>query len=525
MIEPNQFNHKLLKRQLRSSILADGQIDYARLMQLIEQAYQEFDTNQRRVDRANRLMIEELQSIVAEREAIAEERAERVAELEAAHSALEISESRARHLAFHDVLTGLPNRALLAEKLNLKPQQNSSIAIHCLDLDHFKNVNDTFGHHAGDELIQRVASVLTDLVETPDLVARLGGDEFAIVQFGACENSAAALAEMVISRLGLPFNLSFGRVHIGCSIGIAMLDSNATEPMEALRQADLALYAAKGNGRAGHQFFEAEMDAAVRMQQEISEHLRTAIESGQIQLAYQPQVDVSGSVIGLEALARWIHPKRGNIPPSIFVPIAEERGLMTQLGLHVLEQAFSDARRWPKLRIAINVSALQLRSQSFVPEVRQLVRKYDVDPTRFELELTESVLLGKDETTLTAINRLKRLGFSIVLDDFGTGYSSLSYLREHPVSKIKIDRSFIGALDSKQDAEAFVSAIIKLADSLDLSVVAEGIETADQWNILSQMGCPEGQGYHFSKPISADEIDNLFGELAQPSKKQCGLSA
>lgn len=521
----DQLDHKLLKRQIRQATLVDGQIDYERLLQTISNAYHEFDTNQKRVDRANRLMIEELEGLVVERENVATERAERVEELEAAHSALEISESRARHLAFHDVLTGLPNRALLAEKLNLGPLQNSVVAIHCLDLDHFKNVNDTFGHHAGDELIQCVASVLSDLVEAPDLVARLGGDEFAIVQFGACKVSAAALADAIITKLGLPFHLSFGRVHIGCSIGISLVESQQTEPLDALRQADLALYAAKGNGRAGYKFFEAEMDAAVRMQQEISEHLRSAIGNKQIQLAYQPQVDADGRVIGLEALARWIHPKRGNIPPNIFIPVAEERGLMSELGLYIVEQAFADAHRWPDLRVAVNVSSVQLRNPAFVPEIRQLVRRYEIDPKRFEVELTESVLIGKDETTFKAINQLKRLGFSIVLDDFGTGYSSLSYLREHPISKIKIDRSFVTILDSKGGAGAFVSAIIKLADSLGLGVVAEGIETETQWNILSDFGCPEGQGYHFGKPANADEIENLFGGIAKTGAPRCNRSA
>ena len=423
------------------------------------------------------------------------------------------SEARASHLAYHDALTGLPNRVLffdrLTHALDLLRRGGGRVAIHALDLDRFKEVNDTFGHLVGDELIQEASRRMSALCRSSDTFARLSGDEFAIVQSGATAASAAALAARLIEAMNQPFDLAAGRVFVGCSIGVSLVADGTLEPAEALRQADLALYRAKDSGGVQYCFFELEMDAAIKMRRALEGDLREALAAGILEMAYQPQVDRRGVMTGVEALVRWNHPTRGMVSPAFFVPIAEECGLIVELGLFTLRRAFEDSRRWTDLKTAINVSANQIRMKDFVASVEALVAELEVDPRGFELEITEGVLLGDDPSTHETLKRLRQMGFSLALDDFGTGYSSLSYLQRFPVTKIKIDRSFIANLGVDAEADAVVGAIVKLARALNLGVIAEGVETADQRERLAAAGCGEVQGFLYSRPVPAQEIGRL----------------
>jgi len=307
-----------------------------------------------------------------------------------------------------------------------------------------------------------------------------------------------------------PFDLGTGRIFAGCSVGIALISDGNIEAGEALRQADLALYRAKQTCKGQFCFFEGDMDAAVKTRRELETDLREALAAEQLYLAYQPQVSCDGHMSGVEALIRWDHPTRGPISPAFFIPIAEQSGLIMNLGLFALRRAFEDSVRWKDLKIAVNVSAIQLRNKDFIDEVKMLVSRLKVRPSQFELELTEGILLGDDPETQDRLAELRRMGFSLALDDFGTGYSSLSYLQRYPIDKIKIDRSFIANLGLEDEASALVSAIVKLARALKLSVIAEGVETDDQLDHLNALGCSDVQGYLFSKPIQASEIDALY---------------
>jgi diguanylate cyclase (GGDEF)-like protein len=428
------------------------------------------------------------------------------------------SEAKATHMAMHDALTGLPNRVLFSDRLAHATVQlrreGGAVALLCLDLDRFKDVNDTYGHHCGDELIEETARRLRAVCRAEDTVARLSGDEFAIVQHPATPSGAAALARRILKALSGPVDLSGGRVFLSCSIGVTLVRDADVDGAEALRQADLALYRAKDNGRGQHCFFEQEMDAALKQRKAIEADLRQALKAEALQLAYQPVVDAKGRIVCLEALARWTDPERGQIPPSVFVPIAEECGLIEALGLLTLKRAFSDSRRWPELKVAVNISASQLRSARFADVVAKLVAETGVDPRRFEIEITEGVLLNDDLATQESLGRLRQMGFGLALDDFGTGYSSLSYLRRYPVDKIKIDRSFVVSLGDDADAGAVVRAIVQLAQALQLEVVAEGVETAEQRERLMKAGCSLLQGYLYSRPLPPEAIEALMADGA-----------
>ena len=424
------------------------------------------------------------------------------------------SEARAAHLAYHDALTGLPNRTLLGERLAMEHEQcrrtGVGFAVHCIDLDRFKEVNDTFGHAAGDELIRASAQVLAGACRMGDILARLGGDEFAIIQPRATPESAGALADRIVARLAEPFDLSAGRVFVGCSIGVSVVRDPASDPQESLRQADLALYRAKDGGRGRYAFFEPEMDSAVRMRRALQADLREALLNDELEMVYQPQVDGKGRMFGVEALVRWNHAERGPVAPAVFVPLAEENGLIDTLGMFTLRRAFEDSAAWDDVRVAVNLSAAQLRMRDFTSRLADLVTETRINPERFELEITEGLLLGDDAQTHEALRRIRAMGFRIALDDFGTGYSSLSYLQRYPIDKIKIDRSFITNLGVDSDAEAVVSAIVKLARALGLSVIAEGVETEIQRARLNAAGCTEVQGFLFGKPTSAGAITSLL---------------
>lgn len=433
------------------------------------------------------------------------------------------SEARAAHLAYHDALTGLPNRVLffdrLAHALNQLGRSGEILAVHCIDLDRLKGVNDTFGHHVGDELIQEAAKRMARLCRSSDTFARLSGDEFAVVQTRASVNAAAALASRLTEAMSQPFDLGPGRVFIGCSIGIALISEKDLPPPEALRQADLALYRTKQTAKGQFCFFEHEMDAAIKTRRGLESDLREALDQNGLHLVYQPQFNDRDGMTGVEALARWRHPVRGNISPAFFVPIAEECGLIMDLGMFILRRAFEDSKRWTHLKVAINVSAKQLRMKDFVTRVIELTTEIGVSPSQFELEITEGILLGDDPETHDMLEQLRRLGFSLALDDFGTGYSSLSYLQRYPIDKIKIDRSFIANLGVEAESEAVIGAIVKLAQALNLSVIAEGVETDDQHQRLSAAGCADMQGYLFGRPVDAHEIDALWNRAPELSSE------
>jgi len=428
------------------------------------------------------------------------------------------SEARAKHMALHDALTGLPNRSLFEERLHQAieglSRHGGQMAVLAIDLDRFKAVNDTYGHAAGDELIRAVAGRLTAVCRANETVARLGGDEFGVVAAQIDGRGASALAERLVEALSGALELSCGGIFVSGSVGVALIDADEAHvgSVEAARRADVALYRAKDQGRGRSCFFEADMDAALRVRRGLETDLRQAMQDGGVWLAYQPQVDAFGKVVGVEALARWTHPTRGAIPPAAFVPLAEDCGLIDELGRMVMRRAFTDSLRWKGLKVAVNVSALQMKQADFPRQVADLLRETGARAEGIELEITEGALLGDDETTHHAIERLREMGFSLALDDFGTGYSSLSYLRRYPIDKIKIDRSFITPLGEDKEASAVVHAIVRLAKALRLSVIAEGVETNLQREQLKEIGCAQAQGFLFSAPVSADRIDALIAE-------------
>ena len=438
-------------------------------------------------------------------------------------AAIAAGESRLRHLAMHDPLCGLPNRIFFGERLEavIEEVRNGSApaAVFYIDLDHFKDVNDTLGHHVGDELIRNVTLRLSHTLRGGDLVARLGGDEFAVISSIAGDNEKmATLAQRIISAICSPYAISGQNIIIGASIGIAVIDKNCGTATDIMRYADMALYRAKNEGRNRACIYDAAMDADLSTRKLLEADLRDAIDSDQLQLLYQPVVNKSGdTVVGVEALCRWKHPTRGEISPTEFIAIAEHSGLIIDLGNWVLRRACIDGRAWPGLTIAVNVSSLQFRRMDFVDVVERILKDTNFDPARLELELTESVLLGNVDTAETAMVRLKALGVRLALDDFGTGYSSLLYLRRFPFDKLKIDRSFVRSIEKAADAAAIVHAIVSLGRGLGMKVTAEGVETADQQLFLRAAGVHSMQGYRFGRPVSIAEIS---ARLQAPSAFQ-----
>lgn len=425
---------------------------------------------------------------------------------------LEASRAQAQHLAFHDSLTGLPNRALFDDRLrHALSRRSGQPAVAMLDLDRFKNVNDTLGHQAGDALIREFGLRLAGLMRDGDTISRLGGDEFAILLEDACPQDVHRLAKRILTEVARPFDILGSHVHVGVSIGIALSSEAGTDHLEIVRKADIALYRAKDAGRNGYCLFNASMDETVKLRGMIEEELRDALASGRgLCLHYQPQVDHGARIIGLEALVRWNHPTRGLIAPEQFIPVAEESGLIVALGEWVLQQACLASLRWPGLFVAINLSPLQLRAQGFLDGVTRIVRGTGADPSAIQLEVTERVLLDDDSAVKEVLSKLRAAGFTIVLDDFGTGYSSLSYLRKFEVDKIKIDRSFVQHLGEASESSAIVSAVLALGHALGLSVAAEGVETAEQQLFLDMAGCKEMQGYYFSRALPAEELARLL---------------
>ena len=434
------------------------------------------------------------------------------------------AEERIVHMALHDALTDLPNRTHFQARLReaiARVARGGRLAVHCLDLDNFKNINDALGHAVGDQLLKSVADRLRGCVREGDAVARLGGDEFAIIQDpidGPAD--AADLAQRIRDEIGKPFDLGGVQAVVNASIGIATAPGDATEPEALLKQADMALYAAKAEGRGVYRFFQPEMDARMRLRHEIEQDLRDAIAAGDLRLHYQPVVDIaSGEICGLEALLRWPHARRGLVPPSEFISIAEESGLIIPLGEWVLRKALADAAHWPEhVSIAVNLSPVQFRSRDLAQIVIAACAAARVAPCRLELEVTEAAFLAATKEVLATLDQLRHLGVKIVMDDFGTGYSSLNYLRRFRFDKIKIDRSFVRDLSDDQNLSAvIVEAVVRLACALDVTTTAEGVETVEQLDIIRAAGVTQMQGYLYSPARPLDEIDALFAVEARKS--------
>ena len=433
-----------------------------------------------------------------------------------------LAEDRITHMAHHDALTGLPNRLRFHERLSeavARSKRGEASAVLFLDLDHFKAVNDTLGHPVGDALLQEVAKRLRAQVREGDMVARLGGDEFAIVHSSADQpHDVTVLAKRLIETLSLPYDLNGHQVTVGTSVGIAVLPDDGDDPDMLLKNADMALYGAKADGRGCFRFFEARMHALMQARRTLEIDLRHALLKGEFELYYQPLMNISTrSVSGFEALLRWNHPERGLVPPADFVPLAEEIGLIVPLGKWVLGQACSDAAGWPgDVKVAINVSVNQFDGGTLVDDVAAALAASGLAPERLELEITETVMLNDTDAILVILHRLRELGVGIAMDDFGTGYSSLSYLRRFPFSKVKIDRSFIDGLGSGAGCDAIVSAVTGLCETLGMATVAEGVETKEQLEHLRTGNCGEAQGYLFSKPRPASEVAAMCQRLNEP---------
>ncbi|HEY4987194.1 MAG TPA: EAL domain-containing protein [Bradyrhizobium sp.] len=425
-------------------------------------------------------------------------------------------EAKIAHMAKHDALTNLPNRVLLRESLNHAVTQAGEghlLAVHCIDLDQFKNVNDTLGHPIGDALLREVTDRLLTCVSEGDTIARLGGDEFAILQIGlANPEQAANLAHRIIETVGAPYEIDEHQIGIGASVGIAILPGDGQGPDDLLKNADLALYRAKEDGRGNYKFFEPSMDLQAQARRAFELELRAGLARGEFEVHYQPLINIeTGKISGFEALARWHSPVRGMVPPNEFIPIAEETGLIVLLGEWILKQACRDAAKWPSdTKLAVNISPVQFRSNIASTVVLALATS-GLSPYRLELEVTESVLLKDSEKNIAMLHQIKDLGVTISMDDFGTGYSSLGYLRSFPFDKIKIDQSFIRDMSSREDCVSIVRAITGLGASLGMRTTAEGVETVQQLEELRLQGCTEAQGFYFSRPIPASEIAALFG--------------
>jgi diguanylate cyclase (GGDEF)-like protein len=428
------------------------------------------------------------------------------------------AQAKISHMALHDALTNLPNRVLLRQQMEARLGQlgrDRKFAVLCLDLDGFKVVNDTLGHPLGDKLLKEVALRTRSCLREGDTLARLGGDEFVIVQMQINQaEDASTLAARIVQEIGIPFELDGHQVSIGVSLGIAVAAGDAAGSDELLRNADMALYRAKSDGRNTWRFFEPEMDRLMQARRTLELDLRKAIANNEFVVFYQPLIRLeTEEICGFEALVRWNHPVRGLVPPLDFIPLAEETGLIVPIGEWVLRTACAEAATWPKdIRVAINLSPIQFKVRNVCQAVVSALAHSGLEATRLELEITESVLLLDNASTLETLHQLRSLGVRISMDDFGTGYSSLSYLRSFPFDKIKIDRSFVHDLERNEDSRAIVRAVTGLGASLGMSTTGEGAETRAQVDCLRMEGCTEAQGYFFSKPKPASEVFTMLAE-------------
>ncbi len=426
------------------------------------------------------------------------------------------TEQRIRHLARHDALTDLPNRIQFLEEMaaiETAIMRGERAAVLCIDLDHFKAINDTLGHAMGDAVLKQVSARLWGTTRETDTLARLGGDEFSLLLRPIDgPRDAAIVAERIVKAIAAPFTIAGHNIVIGASVGVAMAPSDGADTDALMKNADLAAYRAKSDGRSTYHFFEPGMDAALQRRRSVEAGLRTALHDRQLHLAFQPLVGLAESRITcFEALLRWEHPERGAISPVEFIPVAEETGLIVPIGEWVLREACRTAAGWPgKVRVAVNMSPVQFKNPHLFEMVRAALGDARLSPDRLEIEITESLLLADNEQTLSILHRLRDIGVRIALDDFGTGYSSLSYLRSFPFDKIKIDRSFMRDLARKGDSLAIIKAIIGLGHSLGISMVAEGVETEEQLNAVRDQGCNEVQGFFFSPPMPPAAVQLLL---------------
>jgi diguanylate cyclase (GGDEF)-like protein len=441
------------------------------------------------------------------------------------------AEERITHLAHYDALTDLPNRALFHERLkrelpHIAPDRQ--LAVLYIDIDEFKSVNDSLGHLIGDELLKSVASSLRHCAQESDFVARLGGDEFAIVQTGIRDGAEVTeLVNRIFEVIRAPYDCLGHQLTTDASIGIALAPQDGTDLDQILKNADLAMYAAKAAGRRTYRFFEPAMDAHVRARRMLEMDLRQAISDGDLEVYYQPCLGLQNNrITGCEALLRWRHPERGMISPAEFVPIAEETGLINQLGEWVLSTACMEAAKWPdNIRLAVNVSPVQFRSGTLALKVIAALAASGLPASRLELEITEAVLIRDDDAALAILHQLRTVGVRIALDDFGTGYSSLSYLKRFPFDKIKIDRCFITDIGEPEGSADIVQAVVNIAAERHMTTTAEGVETVQQQELLRALGCSEMQGYLFSPPRPAAEIRSLLfahqpGPVAKPAGRE-----
>ncbi|MBR0726508.1 bifunctional diguanylate cyclase/phosphodiesterase [Bradyrhizobium manausense] len=430
------------------------------------------------------------------------------------------ADERIAHMAHYDALTDLPNRVLMRGHLERRVAelaQGKPFAILYIDVDEFKGVNDSLGHEVGDELLRQVAGRLRACVSGNDMVARLGGDEFAIVKAGTCDPAELTmLAEQILNVLRMPVDCKGQEISTDASIGIAIAPDHGDNLEDLLKRADLAMYAAKSEGRGTFRIFVPDYDAKARQRRQLELDLRQALVRGEFEVHYQPLVDLSANIVtGCEALLRWHHPERGMVSPADFIPIAEDTGLIGEIGEWVLKQACNEAASWPgDIHIAVNVSPVQFRSKTLALKVASALAESGLAPGRLELEITETVLIRDDEEALTILQQLRELGVRIALDDFGTGYSSLSYLHRFPFDKIKIDRSFISDIGEPSDSSPIVQAVVHMAAARHMATTAEGVETEAQREVLRQLGCSQMQGWLFSPAVPAAKLKQLLSKQA-----------
>jgi diguanylate cyclase (GGDEF)-like protein len=430
-------------------------------------------------------------------------------------------------MAYHDALTGLPNRSLVLDRLEqglrMAGHHDRMMAVLFLDLDRFKNINDTLGHLVGDELLRQVARRLRQLLPQEVTLARLGGDEFLVlIEDLEDPAQAARIADTIASELDAPFLIASQDLHISASIGVSLYPRDGTDEQTLLRYADTALYKAKSAGRNTYCFFSPDMNAHAHARLRLENEFRQAIERGELCLHYQPQIDREGRLSGVEALLRWQHPHRGLISPTEFIPMAEDTGLIHVVGDWVLEEACRQARRWqqlgyPDMRVAVNLSVRQLQRRGLDQTVRSVLRRSGLAPAHLELEITESSMMDDPLGTMALLHTLRGIGVQLSVDDFGTGYSSLSYLKRFPLQRLKIDRSFVDGIPDDGEDLAIVEAIVALARKLNLRIVAEGVETGVQRELLSELGCDEMQGFLLGRPMPPGDLEVLLArDLRRP---------